>query len=54
MKNRALNEKDKTEGKEFSKLVGELDKESKMMLLVYAGALRDRQLLQESKSKQAS
>ena len=38
------------EGKEIYDLLTELDETSKMMVLVYAGALRDKQML----DKQAS
>lgn len=47
MKYKHLTEKDLAEGTEIVNLVEDLDDESKKLVIVYAGALRDRMMLEK-------
>lgn len=44
-----LTEKDLREGQEIADIFYTLDEESKKIILVYAGALRDKQMLDKEK-----
>ena len=50
MKYKHLTEKDLAEGTEIVNLVEGLDEESKKLIIVYAGALRDKSMMEKKQT----